>query len=46
MSVYVRNLEAAYARMWDRWRAGEPPAAFAVGRMTAASEATRRCDAC
>jgi predicted O-linked N-acetylglucosamine transferase (SPINDLY family) len=27
---YVRNLEAVYARMWERWRAGEPPAAFAV----------------
>jgi protein O-GlcNAc transferase len=30
MPVYVRNLETAYARMWERWRAGEPPAAFAL----------------
>jgi protein O-GlcNAc transferase len=27
---YTRSLEAAYARMWERWRAGETPAAFAV----------------
>jgi protein O-GlcNAc transferase len=30
MIAYVRNLETAYARMWERWRAGEPPAAFAI----------------
>jgi predicted O-linked N-acetylglucosamine transferase (SPINDLY family) len=30
LGSYVRNLEAVYARMWERWRAGEPPAAFAV----------------
>jgi len=30
MAGYVRNLESAYTRMWERWRAGEPPAAFAV----------------
>jgi protein O-GlcNAc transferase len=30
MAAYARHLEAAYARMWERWCAGEPPAAFAV----------------
>jgi protein O-GlcNAc transferase len=30
MTAYVRHLETAYARMWERWRAGGPPAAFAV----------------
>jgi protein O-GlcNAc transferase len=30
MAVYMRNLETAYARMWERWRAGEAPAAFAI----------------
>ena len=30
MAAYVRHLETAYARMWERWRAGEAPAAFAV----------------
>ena len=30
MSAYARHLETAYARMWERWRAGELPAAFAV----------------
>jgi protein O-GlcNAc transferase len=30
MATYVRNLETAYARMWERWRAGEPPAAFTI----------------
>jgi predicted O-linked N-acetylglucosamine transferase (SPINDLY family) len=30
MAAYVRRLETAYARMWERWRAGEPPAAFAI----------------
>lgn len=28
--AYVRNLETAYARMWEQWRAGEAPAAFAI----------------
>ena len=27
---YARNLETAYSRMWERWRAGRPPAAFSV----------------
>jgi len=27
---YTRNLETAYARMWDAWRGGQAPAAFAV----------------
>ena len=30
MAAYVCNLETAYARMWERWRAGEPAAAFAI----------------
>jgi predicted O-linked N-acetylglucosamine transferase (SPINDLY family) len=30
MAAYVRNLDTAYARMWERWRAGEPPAALAI----------------
>jgi len=30
MGAYVRNLETGYARMWERWRAGEPPAAFTI----------------
>jgi len=30
VAAYARHLETAYARMWERWRAGEPPAAFAV----------------
>jgi len=27
---FTRNLEAAYRRMWETWRAEEPPAAFSV----------------
>jgi protein O-GlcNAc transferase len=27
---FTRDLEAAYWRMWERWRAGCPPAAFSV----------------
>jgi protein O-GlcNAc transferase len=27
---YARNLEAAYSRMWETWRAGRPPAAFSL----------------
>ena len=27
---YARNIETAYWRMWERWRAGRPPAAFSV----------------
>src|SRR5437868_15022210 len=27
---YTRDIEAAYAGMWDRWRAGEMPASFEV----------------
>lgn len=27
---FTRNLEAAYRGMWERWRAGKPPEAFAV----------------
>jgi protein O-GlcNAc transferase len=30
IAAYTRNLEAAYARMWERWRTGQAPAAFAV----------------
>jgi protein O-GlcNAc transferase len=30
IAAYVRHLETAYAGMWERWRAGEPPAAFVV----------------
>ena len=29
-AAYVRHLETAYARMRERWRAGEAPVAFAV----------------
>ncbi|HEV3184096.1 MAG TPA: hypothetical protein VGZ49_04405, partial [Xanthobacteraceae bacterium] len=29
-SGYARNIEAAYARMWETWRNGQYPAAFAV----------------
>jgi predicted O-linked N-acetylglucosamine transferase (SPINDLY family) len=29
---YARNLEAAYCRMWEGWRAGRPPTAFSVPR--------------
>ncbi|MDO8607505.1 MAG: tetratricopeptide repeat protein [Phaeospirillum sp.] len=28
---FTRDLEAAYTRMWERWRAGQPPEAFAIG---------------
>ena len=27
---FTRNLEAAYTRMWETWKAGRPPTAFAV----------------
>ena len=30
MAAYVRHLEIAFTRMWERWRAGEAPAAFSV----------------
>jgi protein O-GlcNAc transferase len=30
MSAYVRNIETAYALMWEAWRGGRSPAAFAV----------------
>jgi protein O-GlcNAc transferase len=30
MSAYVRNIETAYARMWETWRSGQSPSAFAV----------------
>jgi protein O-GlcNAc transferase len=30
MAAYVRNIETAYARMWEAWRGGQSPAAFAV----------------
>jgi len=30
MARYTRGLEAAYAGIWDRWRAGEMPAPFRV----------------
>jgi predicted O-linked N-acetylglucosamine transferase (SPINDLY family) len=30
MARYTRDIEAAYAGMWDRWRAGEMPASFRV----------------
>ena len=32
---FTRNLEAAYRQMWERWRAGQPAAAFAVSPATA-----------
>jgi protein O-GlcNAc transferase len=30
MARYTKDIEAAYAGMWDRWRAGEMPASFGV----------------
>jgi predicted O-linked N-acetylglucosamine transferase (SPINDLY family) len=30
MARYTSDIEAAYTGMWQRWRAGEPPAAFGV----------------
>jgi predicted O-linked N-acetylglucosamine transferase (SPINDLY family) len=27
---FTRNLEAAYTQMWETWKAGRPPAPFAV----------------
>jgi protein O-GlcNAc transferase len=30
LPAYVRNIEAAYARMWEIWCAGEKPAGFMV----------------
>jgi predicted O-linked N-acetylglucosamine transferase (SPINDLY family) len=30
MARYTSDIEAAYTAMWQRWRAGEPPAAFRV----------------
>ena len=30
MARYTRNIEAAYSRMWERWRAGELPAPFDI----------------
>ncbi len=27
---FARNIEAAYRQMWETWRAGQPPKAFAV----------------
>jgi protein O-GlcNAc transferase len=30
MARYTSSIEAAYLGMWQRWRAGEPPAAFRV----------------
>lgn len=27
---FARNIEAAYCRMWETWRAGRPPAAFSL----------------
>jgi protein O-GlcNAc transferase len=29
---FARDLEAAYRRMWETWRGGQPTAAFAVGK--------------
>ena len=29
----TREVEAAYARMWETWRAGRPPAGFAISPM-------------
>jgi protein O-GlcNAc transferase len=31
MARYTSGIEAAYLGMWQRWRAGEPPAGFRVG---------------
>jgi predicted O-linked N-acetylglucosamine transferase (SPINDLY family) len=30
VAAYARHLEGAYARMWETWRAGQAPVAFAV----------------
>jgi predicted O-linked N-acetylglucosamine transferase (SPINDLY family) len=30
---YTRDLEAAYVRMWDLWRAGEAPQAIVLNGM-------------
>jgi protein O-GlcNAc transferase len=30
---FTRDLEAAYVRMWDLWRAGEAPEAIALNGM-------------
>jgi predicted O-linked N-acetylglucosamine transferase (SPINDLY family) len=30
MARYTQDIEAAYSRMWERWRADEPPAPFDV----------------
>jgi predicted O-linked N-acetylglucosamine transferase (SPINDLY family) len=30
MARYTRGIEAAYTGMWERWHAGEPPAAFRI----------------
>jgi len=30
MARYTKDIEAAYAGMWDRWRAGEMPTPFRV----------------
>jgi protein O-GlcNAc transferase len=30
---FTRHLEAAYRGMWERWRAGQPPAAFSVSAL-------------
>jgi protein O-GlcNAc transferase len=32
---FARNIEAAYATMWERYRRGEPPLSFAVEQMEA-----------
>jgi tetratricopeptide (TPR) repeat protein len=29
-ACFTRNIEAAYTRMWETWRAGRPPTAFSV----------------
>jgi predicted O-linked N-acetylglucosamine transferase (SPINDLY family) len=31
MARFTRDIESAYRIMWERWRAGEEPQAFAVG---------------
>jgi predicted O-linked N-acetylglucosamine transferase (SPINDLY family) len=30
IAQFTRDLEAAYQQMWETWKAGRPPTAFAV----------------
>jgi hypothetical protein len=31
---FARDLEIAYRRIWDNWRAGRPPLSFALDAVT------------